>query len=148
MPRRQTKRLLQILLATLIAGLVSLWVISKFSITYSLYVPNNFSEYLHIALFFISLTLAYMITYSAIEVDSPSLLMIMAITEAGLEGLDKKELEQKMSDEILIKPRFEDIIIHRMSYLEGHKYKLTRKGSFIAKIFIFYRKILNLGKGG
>ena len=33
-----------------------------------------------------------MITYSALEADSPTLVMVMTIKKAGQEGLDKKSL--------------------------------------------------------
>jgi predicted transcriptional regulator len=89
-----------------------------------------------------------MITYSAIEVESPSLLMILKISDMGTQGLDRKDLEETMNDELLIIPRVRDLLTDRMAYLEGEQYKLTRKGKVAAKIFIFYRKILNAGKGG
>ena len=89
-----------------------------------------------------------MITYSAIEVDSPSLVMINAIAKAGKEGLDEKLFYQMMNGDILIKPRINDLLNDKMAYLEGYKYKLTPKGRLLVRIFILYRKLLNAPKGG
>lgn len=147
-PERQIKVLLQIFFGTSIIGLLSLWAVSNFIAVFSIYVPKFFSEYLHIMLFLTSLTLAYMITYSGIEVDSPSLVMIMLIANAGPNGLDEKEFAKIMTDDLLVKPRVKDLILDRMVYLDGNKYRLTPKGLLLAHIFIFYRKILNAGKGG
>lgn len=148
LPKRQTKVLLQIFFGTLIVGILFLTNISSFVSVSGNLVPQKTSEYLHICLFFISLTLSYMITYSALEADSPTLVMVMTIEKAGQEGLDKKEFEQKLSDDILVKPRIKDLVTDKMAYLDGEKYKLTSKGVLFARIFIFYRRLLNAPKGG
>ena len=36
----------------------------------------------------------------------------------------------------------------KKAYLDGEKYRLTSKGVLFARIFIFYRKLLNAPKGG
>jgi len=147
-PERQTKALVVLFFCILTIGLLSLVIISHFYTITNWPVPRTSSDYLHITLLFTSLTLAYMITYSAIEVDSPSLLIILKISDKGTQGLDRKELEETMNDALLIMPRITDLLTDKMAYLEGDQYKLTRKGKIVAKIFIIYRKILNTGKGG
>jgi hypothetical protein len=111
-------------------------------------IPQKIPEYLHICLIFISLTLSYMITYSALEADSPTLVMVMTIEKAGQEGLDKKEFDSILNDDLLIKPRIRDLITDKMAYLDEEKYKLTSKGVLFARIFILYRRLLNAPKGG
>jgi hypothetical protein len=110
--------------------------------------PNTLSEYLHILLFVTSLTLAYMVTYSALEADSPSLVMIISIANAGSNGLPKEQFEQLMTDEILIIPRMRDLLRDNLVYVEGEKYKLTSKGHVFVRIFIVYRHILNIAQKG
>lgn len=148
LPKRQTKALLQIFFGTLIVGILFLINISSFVPEAGDLIPQKTSEYFHISLFFISLTLSYMITYSALEADSPTLVMVMTIEKAGQEGLDKKEFDQKLNDDILVKPRIRDLITDKMAYLDGEKYKLTSKGVLFARIFILYRRLLNAPKGG
>ena len=99
-------------------------------------------------MFFVSLLLAYMITYTALEADSPSLVMVMTIGSAGPEGLDKKKFDRLMSDDTLIVPRIEDLVLDKMVYMDGDKYRLTPKGVLMARIFVFYRKLLGAPKGG
>lgn len=147
-PKRQTKVLLAIFFSALISGESILWIISYRGLLEQKYALTIFLDYVHVALFFISVTLAYMITYSAIEVDSPSLVMINAIAKAGKEGLDEKLFYQMMNGDILIKPRINDLLNDKMAYLEGYKYKLTPKGRLLVRIFILYRKLLNAPKGG
>ncbi|MEW6618872.1 MAG: hypothetical protein AB1422_05935 [bacterium] len=144
LPKRQTKALLEIFFGTLIISILTLWNSASFGI----FVVESFLEYFHICLFFISFTLAYIITYSGIEADSPSLVIIRKVAEAGSEGLDQKEFDRMMRDDLLIKPRIKDLLSDKMVYMEGDKYKLRSKGALMARIFIFYRQLLNAPKGG
>ncbi len=148
LPKRQTKVLLQIFFGTLIIGVLSLISISLLIPEFDNLIPMKPPEYLHICLIFASLTLSYMITYSALEADSPTLVMVMTIAKAGVEGLDKKEFDQRLNDDLLIKPRIRDLTIDKMAYIYGDKYKLSRKGILFARIFIVFRKLLNASKGG
>jgi len=90
-----------------------------------------------------------MITYSALEADSPSLVMIMSIANAGKKGLDRMALQTNLSDDLLIKPRVMDLILDKMAYMDGEKICLTSKGVIFAKIFILYRNLMGRRiKGG
>lgn len=89
-----------------------------------------------------------MVTYSALEADSPSLVMIMTIAKSGSRGLEKKIFEQKMNNEILLSPRIQDLISEKLAYVEEGKYKLTPKGLMFARIFSIYRKILKRSQAG
>jgi len=111
-------------------------------------VLSTLPEYEMVFLYFISLTLAYIITYSAIEADSPSLAIVLTINSAGSYGLEEEVLDKIMTNDILVKPRIRDLIIDKMVYVDGEKYKLTPKGLLLVRTFIFYRKILNTEKGG
>jgi hypothetical protein len=144
-PKRQTKTVLCIFFLVMISGLL---VIGAIADRLNILAIKSFSEYFHVSLFFISLTLAYMITYSAIEVDSPSLVMINTIAKAGPEGLDQKLFIQMMNDDLLVKPRITDLLNDKMAYYNGDKYRLTLKGILFARLFVFYRKLLNAPKGG
>jgi len=147
LPKRQVKTLLQLFFAVMGAGVLLLAVFPSIRL-WGVSAPRGLNEYIHIMVFFISLTLAYMITYSALEADSPSLVMVMKIESAGSGGLPKEEFDKSMNDDILVKPRVNDLLIDHMACLDGDKYKLTQKGVLFANIFIFYRKLLNVKKGG
>ncbi len=147
LPKRQTKTLLHIFFGTLLIGLFVLWS-AKRILQMNMLVPGPISDYLHIFLFVTSLTLAYMITYSALEADSPSLVMIMSIANAGSNGLPKENFEQLLTDGILIVPRIRDLLRDKMISIEEGKYRLTSKGLILARIFIVYRQILKISQKG
>lgn len=94
------------------------------------------------------MTLAYITTYSAIEVDSPSLVMIAAIYKAGKNGIAASDFNKMMTNGLLIMPRIRDLLEDKLIYKDAEKYRLSHRGSLIASIFIFYRKLLKSPKGG
>ena len=147
LPKRQTKALLKILFGTLIIGLLILWWIPSITV-FNLYAPAVLSDFIQISLFVTSLTLAYMITYSAVEADSPSLVMIINIADAGSKGLGQDDFNRNMTDDVLVKPRVNDLVRDKMIFLDNGKYQLTPKGTLMIRIFIFYRKLMNLGRKG
>lgn len=136
-PRKQTTAILKIFYGILIVGLVSLW-----------FNYGNIFLILHIFIIYSALLAAYIITYTAIEVDSPSLVMILTISNAGDKGLKKDKLFTSLTDELLVIPRLRDLLRDNLAYLEYNKYKLTSNGQTFIKIFIFYRRLLKLPKGG
>ena len=147
-PKEADKGTVTGLFGTLIIGILFLSSISSFTSAVDDFTPQKTLEYIHVCLLFVSLTLSYMITYSAFEADSPTLVMVMTIEKAGQGGLDKKEFIQRLNDDILIKPRIRDLITDKMAYLDGEKYRLTSKGVLFARIFILYRRLLKAPKGG
>lgn len=147
LPLRQTKAMLLIFFGTQLTIMV-FWAANPAFVLLGVTAPTQCAEYLHIALFFTSVTLAYMITYSALEADSPSLIMALAVARAGAKGFPKTTFDATMTDDILVKPRIEDLLLDQMAYLEGGKYRLTRKGILFARVFILYRNLLKAHKGG
>ena len=113
-----------------------------------IYPPTSFAEHFQLSIYFFSLTLAYLITYSAIEADSPSLLIVRKILEAGSFGLSKKSLEDELDNSVLIEPRINDLLRDKMAELHEGKYRLKMKGLLLARLFTFYRNMLKVGKGG
>jgi len=136
LPKRQTKTLLILMFAVLAAGL------------FFLRTQAAADELAHIALYVTSLILAYMITYSAVEADSPSLVIVLTLEKAGTRGLTEDELLALASDKVLIDPRLADLLTDKMAVLENNRYSLTGKGRFMAGLFETYRKIMGAGKGG
>jgi hypothetical protein len=138
LPKHHTKILLTIFLSVLLAGILFLNMFHHF----------NIFGCLQLSFLYISMTLAYITTYSGIEVDSPSLMIALKIKEAGLGGFNEEALQINLTDGILVKPRIRDLYKDKMIYLDQGKYKLTSKGILLARVFIFYRSLLNSGKGG
>lgn len=146
--KRSIKILFKIFLCTFFGGAISLQIISFFYPIFSAATPQTFSEYLHLFLFFISVSITYLITYSAIEADSPTLMILTHLGHAGPVGLSKENLLQVMTNELLVGARVKDLLDAKIIYLEEGKCKLNFSGIMMARIFIVFRSFLNLPKGG
>lgn len=99
-------------------------------------------------LLYLSLAMAYIITYSAIEADSPSLVIVRAIAGAGEAGLPESVLRDCCTDEILIRPRLDDLVRDGLVTHAAEGYALTLKGRRFISIFLFYRRLLGKPAGG
>ena len=110
--------------------------------------PATTAEYVHILLTFTSIALFYFLNYVALEADSPSITIVKMIVESKNQGLESSRITEKLTDETLVKPRVNDLIIDKMAFKKGERYYLTQKGVFLSKLFIHYRNFFNLPKGG
>jgi hypothetical protein len=148
LPKRQTKGIAIIFSGILVSGCVLYrYAVPVFN-TFDAYRPFAPAEYVQLCLFFLSLTMAYLITYSAIEADSPSLVIIRKISEAGSGGLKKELLTKALGESNLILPRLKDLVIDKMAVVEHGKYRLKAKGIIMARLFKFYRHLMGTGMGG
>lgn len=90
-----------------------------------------------------SLSLAYIQTYPALKEDIPSVKILTLIKSS--EKLTKKELiKSHLLNSSLINVKQKELINDGFVYKHNKKIKLTRLGFLLAKIFIFYRNMLNL----
>jgi len=143
-----TKILLYIFFGTFIAGSLIITKNPLIFMSGAAYI-ETFPDYLELFIFYTSLTLAYLATYSAIEVDSPSLAIVKIIADNASSGLEREEVCDILNDEILVKRRIDDLIKDKMIYLTGdNRYRITKKGLIVANIFITFRSILKAPKGG
>lgn len=73
---------------------------------------------------------------------------MLEISRAGSEGLDMESFHQSMTDDVLVVPRLKDLLMDEMAYMEEDRYRLTKKGIWMARVFGLYRKLINAPKGG
>ncbi len=145
--KNQTIVLLRVFFGVFICGIVFFEIAPDIAILV-IEPPSGLKEYLQLFLLHSSLTLAYIVSYSAVEVDSHSLYMVLAIEKASSCGLNKEKLYALMNDAYLVEPRIKDLADDKMIINDKGSYKLTPRGAFLANVFITLRKILNLPKGG
>jgi len=148
LPKRQTRAIILLFVGTFCCGYFTIWKYGSHLCIFGIYPPNSLAEHFQLSIYFFSLTLAYLITYSAIEADSPSLLIVIKIFEAGSLGLSKESLEYELNNAVLIEPRINDLTRDKMAEFHEGKYRLRMKGILLARLFTFYRNMLKAGKGG
>lgn len=148
LPEHHTITLLVIFLFILSAGLVLFFIFFKPVCLSCGGLSTAICEGLEIIFLFISLTLSYIVSYSALKADSPSLVMILTIAKSGAKGLDKDVFMETMTDDVLVIPRINDLLRSGSVYEDNRKLKLNNKGLFFTRLFLVYRKIMKAGKGG
>jgi len=146
-PRNQRRTLLIIFILILVLGMSSIIIIDTIIGLFKINTSILLIQVIHIVLLYTGLTLAYIVTYSALEVDSPSLVIINIIVN-NKEGISVKDLYRNLTDDMLLKPRLEDLSKENMAIKIDDIYYITQKGANMARLFNFYRKILNISASG
>lgn len=147
LPKKQTNALLMIFSLVIVSGVL---VILRYPglIKWSIYSSKNIFEIFQLFLLYTTISVSYILSYPAIEADSPTLIIIRAVFETGAAGLDKSSLERIADNDLLILPRIKDMVFDRMVYIKDGKYRLMPKGLIMARLFLFYRNIIKGEKGG
>jgi hypothetical protein len=94
------------------------------------------------------LTASYLVTFSAVEVDSPSLVMAEMLESARENGISPQRWHEVLNDSILVKPRIEDLIRDRHVERVGSQLVMTAKGRGFISLFLRARGVLKTPKGG
>ena len=144
LPKKQTRALLIIFMAALVAGLVAP---SLFPLLAGR-APSGVLEYIHVALFHIPVMLGYIGFYSALEAESPSISMVKFVAESRDQGRDKNEFSQIINHKDLIDNRIDAMIQNNWIVDSDGHYLLTPKGERLARLFAAAQKILGIQVGG
>ena len=102
----------------------------------------------HAVLLSLALAAAYVMTYPAIAVESPTLVIIQAISRRGAEGLPRKALFEQLNDSVLVAPRIRDLLDERLAVRDDGRIRPTSRGRLLARVFIGWRALLGAPKGG
>lgn len=147
-PKRQTMKLLLVFVVCLLLGNFVLYFLSFYKGCFKVVNEHPYLIFLQITSLYLSLMLSYLCTFPAIAANSPTLLILKMISQAKSEGLDKSAIGEALNDDFLVRPRIEELANEKMICFTQDKYQLTKRGSFIVRIFIFYRHLLKLPLGG
>jgi hypothetical protein len=133
-PQRQTRTLLIIFS---VSGLLMILAVRPLSAIQAVYLLTMVG----------TVGFAYVVFYTAVEADSPSL-DIMLILEGSRSGVSEKALLDIFNDEVLVLARLEDLVRCRMVVYQEGRYRIAASGAAFTAVFIAFRKLLNVGKGG
>lgn len=146
LPRRQTRAIVLLTLAVDAASLLGLaW--SQGTLAGAPGAPSPV-VYAHLGLFMFGMLCAYVITYSALEADSPTLVMVQMLYEAKPQGLEVEKFLARLGDAVLVLPRVRDLERDGMAEVRQGRYVLTPKGRLMAQGFTRFARLLRVGLGG
>ncbi len=105
---------------------------------------NNLFSIIHSYILASALFCAYLLSYPAIESESPSGIILLSIEEAGREGKSESQLRRIVTDELLTKERISCLLRDDQIKKKEGKYLITVKGMKLLAIFKFIKKVYNL----
>ncbi len=140
-PRRQMTFLFNVFVVVLILGISANFVLPFLGVVSA---PGALSipESIHVVLFFVSMLLAYLLAYSAVEADSPSLLITMTIYRAGSEGIEEGQLMKSLDMDRFFESRVTRLIEDRMIEKSDGRYRVAPKGRMAMNIVVGYRRLM------
>lgn len=109
--------------------------------------PESFLEILLLLQFHLFMTLTYIICYSAIEQQSPSIMIIKKVHAAGDSGSSVESIEHLVDDTFLAEQRIEPLIRSGMTARSGENLILLSKGRVLSEIFHIFRVSTKNSKG-
>jgi hypothetical protein len=142
-PLNSALALLLIFALNLCFGLVilGLWTPASLSV-------RAWPDFGGIAIVYFAFMTAYITTYPAIEVDSPTLRLVNALAQAGSRGISHSEVHSLIGGDLAIKPRIRDLLSEYLVVINGDRLILSAKGRLIARTFYAYRRVTGRELGG
>lgn len=143
-PRRQSAAILLIMLGMLPVGLTTLALLPAVQV----WAPQGSWPYLHIAIFYVAMTLAYVVAYSALEERSPSMTLLVHVATAKGAGRTAEELAAVLQHRRPVEVRLEAMLRDNLVANTDGVYRLTPKGRQWAGGFLLWRRLLKMDQGG
>jgi len=145
LPRRQRPVLLMIFLF----GGILLSPVARLFVQQLGFGELTVIQWLNVALVVISVTLAYVVAYSAVEADSPTLSLVRHIAAAGSGGLREEELREFMAKRPFLGARLTALLQEEMIREKGYKITLANHPYVLFRFVVWHRvKVLRIDSHG
>jgi len=106
-------------------------------------------ELIRIALFYATMALCYVITYSAIEGDSPTLSLMRVLTKNGSEGLSQAGMDDFVLQRPFVQTRLAALVHSGLVREVDGGYVLDGTPSLFFRLILGFRKLYGpISKGG
>lgn len=133
-PSGQTMALLKIYVGTLLAWLAIWGFDQRFWI-------NSLADLFQFTLLYSSIFLAYIVTYSAIEAESPTLTVMMIVHEGPAAGTRLDQICAYVNGHPFLQPRLDELLSSGTLVIEDDVIKLGRPPSLPLRLVIEYRAL-------
>jgi len=138
LPKYQMRTLLVILTVVLVLGLPAAAAFSP-----------GYLDLLHAALFYVSVGLAYMVTYSAIEADSPTLSLMRFLAQRQPDGVAAGEVARFFAQRPFVQARLAALVQSGLIREQDGRYLLAGRRSPGFRLILGFRKLYGpISKGG
>jgi hypothetical protein len=111
--------------------------------------PLSFVQWLNVGLAVVAFALAYVVTYSALEADSPTLSLVRYIASAGADGVREKELREFMASRPFVGARLSALVEEGMVHEREGRIHLAEHPYTLFKLVLLHReRVLGLTHHG
>ncbi len=111
--------------------------------------PLSWIQWLNVALALLAFTLSYVVTYSALEADSPTLSLVRHIAASGAGGVPEEELRTFMASRPFVGARLTALVDEGMIDERGGRIHLADHPYTLFRLVLFHRqKVLGLTHHG
>ena len=112
------------------------------------YLPQEPVDKILSLLLALALAVSYIMTYPALENDSPTLRLVYVIAQKGRIGATEEVLFKSFSNKNTVEPSINEMIRERLVRIEDQSILLTERGHRLARIYRKWRVILGAEMGG
>lgn len=148
LPAATARALLLTFVSGILGGLALVLMIASVFPGLAAWLPSDPFGVLQALLLALAFAAGYVMTYPAIEVESPTLVMIQAIARSGEEGLMRTTLFEQLNDEVLVAPRVRDLVSEGLAVEQGGRLHLSERGRRLVALFFLWRRVLGAREGG
>ncbi|WP_421999898.1 hypothetical protein [Reyranella sp.] len=135
-PRRQLAALAALFLMVAAVGFAALVASGIFSDDLPL------PRLLMAILLFGSLGVVYLILFTALEADSPTLTIIGLISETGASGVHREALIRAMARHSYVQTRIDQMVADGMAVESASGLRLAAQGLWLSRLVLLYRQLL------
>jgi len=109
----------------------------------------TFIQWMNVALGVLSVALAYVVTYSALEADSPTLSLMRHIADAEPDGMTFTALENFINERPFVAARLSSLLDEGMLVQREDRFFLADHPYTLFRLVLFHRNVvLSLGEAG
>jgi hypothetical protein len=140
LPKAQLKTLLVIFLATWCCAVFAAWLGDWRLVRFS--DGQTIVGFLYCGLFYWAAALCYVITYSAMEGDSPTLSLTRHLHRKGAAGISRKEVEEFFRQRPFVGARVKALVTDNIFIEESGGYRLASGKYLFFRLILGYRKVV------
>lgn len=111
--------------------------------------PSNFKiiDWLFVSAIYAPMSISYVLSYTAIEGESPSALIVLALENVGRCGLRRDDFQRIITDDLFVRTRIRGLTdAGWLASSASHRYVITNKGRFFLWLFTRPRRLMAFTK--
>ncbi len=115
----------------------------------AIFISTQMHIILHTALYYMSCSFCYLIIYTAIEGDSPTLSLMHFINQQNKAGISREEVDRFLARRPFVSARLSSLIKSGLVVQAGGKYRIAGRPPLFFRLILTFRKLYGpISRGG